>query len=167
MMLDKKLLYSKKCNFSIEKRGIVAYSFAKSASDYIEENYKALADISINMPDNSKIVISPDYAICMLIELLFEVRGKDYLKIDFSLTDGVFHIKVYFGNPRVLSFEALSSIICYARDSGFEVKESKEFLDFFTPVSQESSLKVYASERYADFSYLSMRFNYLHDILFP
>jgi hypothetical protein len=128
----------------IKKSVYTTTVFSQSVSEFIEENFKGLAEVECCTSTNLSIMVSEDYSAYFFKKLLSYVYGKNFVKISFFTDDNQFNVEISSGTPLQISHQHMNDLIRQARNAGFEVHSIDGSVTLATPILKEVTLSVYA-----------------------
>lgn len=128
----------------INKSVHTTMAFSHGIKEFIEENFRGLAEVEYDTSMNLSIMISPDYSAYFFKKLLSYIYGKAFVKIRVYTDDKQFNVEISSDTSLPISRQETNELIRQARNAGFEVYSIDTSITMATPILKEASLSVYA-----------------------
>ena len=126
-----------------EKKRYNAKNVAEAVDKFINDNFRGLAEVSFDLPDEAEIFLSIESLAVLFKEIFDLVLGRALLKMKFCFNLGklVMHL---LPEPRIeCSFEDISRIVRLARDVGFELVRDDDRVIFIIDSAEKINYTVY------------------------
>lgn len=124
---------------------IRARDFARAVEEFVDERFRAAAEVSVNVESLEPVLICADYTAQFLKKLFTSIFGRVYLYIDIGERNGKMTFRITSDNPLPISKREMNTLIKAARNAGMTVLsvdgEISAELDFV----DEKQFSVYAA----------------------
>ena len=128
----------------INKTVYTAISFALGTKEFIEENFRGLADVECEVSSNLSIMISPEFVAYFFKKLLSFIYGKTFVKIRFFTDYTRLNLEITSHSPLPIARHDMNELVRQARNAGFDVYAADRSISITTPILKEAALTVYA-----------------------
>ena len=145
--MKKALFYSSDISFldslGNEKKRYNAKNVVEAIVKLIDNNFRGLAEVSFDLPDDAEIFVSVESLAVLFKEIFDLVLGRALLKMDFCLDFG--KLVMYLSpEPRIeCGIEDPSRIIRLARDVGFDLVRDDDRIVFIIDSAEKINYTVY------------------------
>ncbi len=123
-----------------------ARAFAEAIREFINEGFRASAEVSVSVQSDKSVLICPEYAALFLRMLFNSIFGRVYLNIDISERDGKIIISVSSDTELPLSRRDMNSLTKAARNAGFTVEGIDGEITASLAFSDSEEYSVYAGD---------------------
>lgn len=131
---------------SISKKSYSAFSIAKELSEFINEEFRGLAEISYEINGAGQINISAEHLAYFFKLLLKHVNGRSFISVKISLITGNFLIDVFYGDSIEFSLSDRASLISAIKYAGFDFDFSKGAVTLSVKEHAAKAMFVYAND---------------------
>ena len=119
--------------------GAVSYAVKK----FIEDDYAALAEVSVDVREGDSIFLSAETLAFFFKALFTAVQGRAYLKLAFYSDGADFSINITAPSKDAVISEDVPSLIRLARDVGFECEIIEGGVRLNVSCARDGAVKVY------------------------
>lgn len=131
---------------SISKKPYSAFSIAKELSEFINEEFRGLAEVSYEINGAGQINISVEHLAYFFKLLLKHINGRSFVTAKISLITGTFLIDVAYGDSIEFSLSDRASIISAAKYAGFDFDFSQGAVTLSIKEHAAKAMFVYAND---------------------
>ncbi len=127
-----------------EKKRYMAETVARGIDKFIQENFRGLAETSIDLPSDAELFISMESLALFFKEVLNFVMGRALLKMRFFSDRDKIIIHLFSEPPLTCSFEEATRFIMFARDIGLDLCRIDGVTVFIIDCFEKKRYTVYA-----------------------
>ena len=121
-----------------------AISFAIGTKEFIEENFRGLAEVECEVSSNLSIMISAEFAAYFFKKLLSLIYGKTFVRIRVFTDYTRLNVEIVSPSTLPIARRDMNELIRQARSAGFDVYAADRSISIAAPILKEASLTVYA-----------------------
>lgn len=131
-------------SFGNERKCYNAENVALAVDKFFNDNFRGLAEITIDLPDDAELFISIESYAMFFKEVIDFVKGRALMKIHFSSKHGKMFMRMSSSPKLPCKFEEASRFIKYARSVGFEIIRDEDGVIFTIDSKIKKHFRVYA-----------------------
>ncbi len=124
---------------------IRARDFACAIEEFIDERFRAAAEVSVNVESLEPVLICADYTAHFFKKLFTSIFGRVYLYIDIGECDGKMTFRISADNPLPISKKEMNTLIKAARNAGMTVLSVDGEISAEIDFVDEKQFSVYAT----------------------
>ena len=125
-------------------KSISAIAFAEAIAEFINENFRGIADVGVNVKSNASVMICAEYTAFYFKTLLSFLHGSAYLNISIQDDKDAVRLTIKADKDMPLTFEETAYLIKIARNAGMEIYPDKDEFRLSLSYSEAASRGVYA-----------------------
>ena len=131
-------------SFMNEKKCYDALTVVKGMEKFVDDNFRALVEITADVPDDATLFVSVESVALFFTEILNVVFGRAILKINFYVRGGRLYVHM-MSDPKVdCSFDEAARLIRMARDVGFDFVRDEDSVLLFMDCYPKTAGTIYA-----------------------
>ena len=104
-----------------EKKRYRAENVARGIERFVEDNFRGLAETSIELPSDAEMFINIESLAMFFTEVLNFVMGRALLKMRFYSERGKIIVRLFSDPPLPYTVDEAKHFIAFARDVGFDL----------------------------------------------
>lgn len=131
---------------SISKKPCSAFSIAQELAEFMNEEFRGLAEVSYEINETGQINISVEHLAYFFKLLLKQVNGRNFVSVKISLTAGMFVIDVFYGDNIEFSLSERASLISAAKGAGLDFDFSNGAISLSAKKHATRAMFVYAND---------------------
>ena len=124
---------------------VYASALAEAIGQFIDERFRAAAEVKNNVKSNERVLISDEYTAHFLKLIFTAVFGRVYLYFTLEERQGKIALSITSDEPFPISKKEMDAIIRTARNAGLEVESVGGGIFAYWQFVDERQFSVYAS----------------------